>query len=166
MLQWFLTRPENTNRRKEDWIAIATTSSTEAFKHLSARCSLLFVPPGRFKIVDFQDCGCDYCKPHILADLKVLPSLKNLSSTEMWRMVAANGFEVVSVKYGTPPKYPMVCLHWSVYSPMSCSLVEYIQRASVVLVPIMALMMFAPSTSVTLSHTIGTGYMRYISGTH
>lgn len=50
-------------------------------------------------------------------------------------MVAANGFEVVSVKYGTPPKCPMVCLHWSVYSPMSCSLVEYIQRASVVVVP-------------------------------
>ena len=68
-------------------------------------------------------------------------------------MVAANGFEVVSVKYGTPPKYPMVCLHWSVYSPMSCSLVENFQRAFVVVVPIMALMMFAPSTSVTLSHT-------------
>ena len=68
-------------------------------------------------------------------------------------MVAANGFEVVSVKYGTPPKCPMVCLHWSVYSPMSCSLVEYIQRASVVVVPIMALTMFAPSTSIALSHT-------------
>ena len=165
MLQWFLTRPENTNRRKEDWIA--TTSSAEAFKHLSARCPLLFVPPGRFKIVDFQDYGCDYCKPHISADFKALPSLKNLSSSEMWRMVAANGFEVVSVKYGTPPKYPVVCLHWSVYSPMSCSLVEYIQRASVVVVPIMALMMFAPSTSVALSHTNWHCiYTLHTSGTH